>query len=127
VASHQQLSDVLQNFLMDYNQMAKRQMELVLFLSAVEHVCRIVRVLKTPLGNALLVGVGGSGRKSLATLATFVADYESLRIEISKSYGSAWAARASQPGTCPALPALGAPRRPQGAAAGPGRLQEAPG
>merc|ERR1719253_749234 len=62
-------------------------MDLVLFLAAAQHVCKVVRVLKTPLGNCLLVGVGGSGRKSLATLGIFVSEQETFTIEISKSYG----------------------------------------
>eukprot|EP00434_Breviolum_minutum_P012046 symbB.v1.2.010620.t2/scaffold696.1/size260109/13 len=82
-----QLVEVLNNFLGEYNTMAKRGMDLVLFMAAAQHVSQVVRVLKTPLGNALLVGVGGSGRKSLATLAAFVAEQETFQIEITKSYG----------------------------------------
>eukprot|EP00929_Paragymnodinium_shiwhaense_P038462 TRINITY_DN20312_c0_g2_i4.p1 TRINITY_DN20312_c0_g2~~TRINITY_DN20312_c0_g2_i4.p1 ORF type:complete len:4213 (-),score=1296.02 TRINITY_DN20312_c0_g2_i4:279-12917(-) len=89
VQDMEQLSSVLNNMLADYNQEAKRGMELVLFMAAMEHVCRVVRVLKTPLGNALLVGVGGSGRKSMATLATFVAEYEQFSIEITSKYSVA--------------------------------------
>jgi dynein heavy chain len=88
VVEQTELTGCLNSFLMDYNSLAKRGMELVLFLAAVQHVCRVVRVLKISLGNALLVGVGGSGRKSLATLATFVAEYESFSIEISKNYST---------------------------------------
>ena len=40
---------------------------------AIQHVIKIVRVITTTFGHALLVGVGGSGRKSLAMLNTYIA------------------------------------------------------
>merc|ERR1719453_1286119 len=80
--------NTMNEFLTDFNSMAKHPMKLVLFLAFCQHVSRIVRVLRLPLGNALCVGVGGSGRKSVGTLASFVVDFEVFQIEISKSYGA---------------------------------------
>lgn len=43
-----------------------KKMDIVLFEDALCHVIKIVRVITTSFGHALCVGIGGSGRKSLA-------------------------------------------------------------
>ncbi|KAK7907430.1 hypothetical protein WMY93_016042 [Mugilogobius chulae] len=85
------LVKVIEEYMDDYNQISKTKMKLVLFMDAIEHVCHICRILRQPLGNALLLGVGGSGRQSLTKLASYMLDYECFQIELSKNYGlSEW-------------------------------------
>jgi len=38
-------------------------------------VARISRIIRQPKGNGLLLGVGGSGRQSLARLSTYIMTY----------------------------------------------------
>ncbi|XP_066933177.1 dynein axonemal heavy chain 2-like [Clytia hemisphaerica] len=61
-------------------------MDLVLFRDAIEHVCRVIRVIGQPRGNMLLVGIGGSGRQSLAKLASYTLEYKVFMIEVTKHY-----------------------------------------
>ena len=49
-------------------------------------VCRIIRVVGQPRGNMLLVGIGGSGRQSLAKLASYTLEYKVFMIEVTKHY-----------------------------------------
>lgn len=49
-------------------------------------VCRIIRVIGQPRGNMLLVGIGGSGRQSLAKLASYTLEYKVFMIEVTKHY-----------------------------------------
>ncbi|KAJ8605523.1 hypothetical protein CTAYLR_000063 [Chrysophaeum taylorii] len=92
VPSEEPLHAAMKYFLTEYNNNTTKRMSLVLFLNAMEHVSRIARIINQPYGNALLMGVGGSGRKSLTTLAVSISDFEFAQIEISRSYGrNEWA------------------------------------
>jgi dynein heavy chain len=86
ITDPEKVAKVINECLSEYNEV-NAQMKLVMFLDAIQHVSRICRVLRSPGGNALLLGVGGSGRQSLTRLATFISDYTLFRIEVSKQYG----------------------------------------
>ena len=106
-----ELKKYMENQLEDYNmEPGIIPMELVLFRDAIEHgksfinifyylivkendsklclftVCRIVRVIRQPRGNMLLVGVGGSGRQSLSRLASYLISYKVFQIEVTRLY-----------------------------------------
>jgi dynein heavy chain len=78
---------VVEEYLEDYNAMSTKKMPLVMFVDAVGHVARVSRVIRQPLGNALLLGVGGSGRQSLSRLAASMSEMDCFQIEITKTYG----------------------------------------
>ncbi len=79
---------MLEDKLREYNE-SNAAMELVLFQQAMEHVTRIARIIDLPRGNAMLVGVGGSGKQSLARLASYICGYEVVQISVSSTYGVA--------------------------------------
>ncbi|KAL1493068.1 hypothetical protein ABEB36_011203 [Hypothenemus hampei] len=80
------LSKLLNEAMSSYNDLVAA-MNLVLFEDAMMHVCRINRILESPRGSCLLVGVGGSGKQSLARLAAFISSLEVSQIQLKKGYG----------------------------------------
>jgi dynein heavy chain len=87
LTDHTRVHEIIVEYLEEYNLTFSSRMELVFFKDAINHICRISRVLSQPRGNALLVGVGGSGRQSLTRMAAFMADYKCRSIEITRGYG----------------------------------------
>ncbi|XP_072203968.1 dynein axonemal heavy chain 1 [Excalfactoria chinensis] len=87
IESQEKLKSVLEDYLEEYNQTSTAELKLELFMDAMQHICRISRILRQAPGNALLLGVGGSGRQSLTRLASHMAEYECFQIELSKNYG----------------------------------------
>nr|XP_022908003.1 dynein heavy chain 1, axonemal-like [Onthophagus taurus] len=85
------LSSALDFYLSEYNNQTTRPMKLVLFLDAIGHICRIARIIRQPMGNALLLGMGGSGRQSLTRLSAYMSDYACFQIELTSAYsGTDW-------------------------------------
>jgi dynein heavy chain len=79
------LSKTLVEKLEDYNS-SHSIMDLVLFEQAMEHVCRIARIITNPNGHALLVGVGGSGKQSLSKLAAHICGYDVRQLAVTSKF-----------------------------------------
>ncbi|XP_064233928.1 dynein axonemal heavy chain 6 isoform X5 [Aotus nancymaae] len=82
----EKIGNVLQDYLDDYNLTSRKEVKLVFFQDAIEHVSRIARMIRQERGNALLVGVGGTGKQSLTRLAAHICGYKCLQIELSRGY-----------------------------------------
>ena len=80
-----ELNKILVEALDNYNEL-NAAMNLVLFEDAMSHICRINRILESPRGNALLIGVGGSGKQSLSRLSAFISSLDVYQITLKKGY-----------------------------------------
>ena len=83
----EELWDVLAEKMGSYGLQYNRQLDLVMFEDAIAHLVRICRILRQPRGSALLVGMSGCGRQSLASLAAFICGSERFQITTSRGYG----------------------------------------
>ncbi|KPI86557.1 putative dynein heavy chain [Leptomonas seymouri] len=94
----QRIAQVLEEYQDDYNATAATvrtddsagvqasQLGLVFFKDHCEHIARIIRILRQPRGNVLLVGVGGSGKRSLTRLAAYIAGCRIFETAVGKGY-----------------------------------------
>ncbi|CAF4763844.1 unnamed protein product [Pieris macdunnoughi] len=89
ITDQEELDEVLAHYLNEYNTSSTAPLDLVLFDDAIAHLCRLARIMRQPMANALLLGMGGSGRQSLSRLAANMSELSCIQIEITKAYGQA--------------------------------------
>ena len=84
VDSYLNLRKICEEKLIAYNHEFP-SMKIVFFENAINHVCRIIRILKLPIhGNALLVGM--NGKRNLSRLAAFMINFNIQEIKNSNEF-----------------------------------------
>ena len=86
IPSMEKLKSVLDSKLVEYND-NNAIMDLVLFKQVILHIARINRIIQNPGGNAMLVGVGGSGKQSLCRLVAHMSEFDVRQISVTSNYG----------------------------------------
>ncbi|KAJ0174233.1 hypothetical protein K1T71_010379 [Dendrolimus kikuchii] len=76
---------LFQEILDEYNERMTK-VSIVLFEDCLEHLTRTHRILRMDRGNAMIIGVGGSGKKSICRLAAFAAGCDIFEITVTRNY-----------------------------------------
>ncbi|KAM3960300.1 LOW QUALITY PROTEIN: dynein heavy chain at 89D [Aphomia sociella] len=76
---------LFQEILDEFNERVGK-MSVVLFEDCLEHLTRLQRILRMDRGNAMIIGVGGSGKKSICRLAAFAAGCDVFEITVTRNY-----------------------------------------
>lgn len=86
LASFEKLAEIARTSLEEYNATSHNKLTVILFAYAIEHLNRICRIVSTPGGNGLVIGMGDSGRKSLVQLAAFICKQQLFHMKNVKNY-----------------------------------------
>mmetsp|Transcript_39705 Transcript_39705/g.74534 ORF Transcript_39705/g.74534 Transcript_39705/m.74534 type:complete len:1860 (+) Transcript_39705:1-5580(+) len=86
VTDFAKMTAIMDEYLEEYNMSSTNPMKLVFFKDAAKHVLRLARILAQPRGNAMLVGVGGSGKQSSCRFAASMAAMKCYQIELKRGY-----------------------------------------
>ncbi|KAI8925763.1 dynein heavy chain and region D6 of dynein motor-domain-containing protein [Entophlyctis helioformis] len=87
MADMKAMTTLLEEYLEEYNVTMNKDVRLIFFMDAKQHITRISRIIRQPRGNALLIGVGGTGKQSLTRLACHISDYQCIQVELTRTYG----------------------------------------
>jgi dynein heavy chain, axonemal len=82
------MGQLMEKQMEEFCSVSSKGVKLALYWEVVEHIARLCRVLRMTQGHALLMGVGGTGRQSLARLAAFIQGLDIFQISISKGCAS---------------------------------------
>ncbi|KYQ51703.1 Dynein heavy chain 10, axonemal [Trachymyrmex zeteki] len=80
---------ILYGIFEEYNERNRTKLHMVLFNDALEHLTRVHRALRMHCGHVLIIGTGGSGKKSVIKLASFAAGYQLFQIVLRRRYNQA--------------------------------------
>ncbi|PFH33986.1 dynein heavy chain family protein [Besnoitia besnoiti] len=83
------LRKLLEALLENFNAEHSLNLQNVMFEDAISHIVKVHRILRMNRGHALLIGTGGSGKRSLTQLATYIAGYKLFQLTPTRNYGEA--------------------------------------
>ncbi|XP_046384032.1 dynein axonemal heavy chain 12-like [Ischnura elegans] len=79
--------EVVENYLLEYNEVEKVKLDLISFKYALEHLSRLCRVMAMPRGSALLIGFANVGKMMLSRLAAALIGHKYVELNASNSGG----------------------------------------
>ncbi|GAW80117.1 dynein heavy chain [Plasmodium gonderi] len=86
VVDFERLRYIAYEYMKEYNLNNVKKLDLVFFDDSLKHLIIINRVMETPKGSSMLVGVGGSGKRSLTKLSVFISEQVLFQLNITKTY-----------------------------------------